>query len=79
MPKAGVVVKVTPLLANTEWSRYAISQPILRVLDGAKPSVLVRGLDMTVGIFMDEGKHRGEFFVFHGNSERYQPWPGEEV
>jgi dipeptidyl aminopeptidase/acylaminoacyl peptidase len=41
---------VTALLANTEWSRYAISQPVLRVLDGPKPAVLVRGLDMTVGI-----------------------------
>ncbi|MCF8534538.1 MAG: S9 family peptidase [Reyranella sp.] len=41
---------VTPLLANTEWSRYAISQPILRVLEGERPSVLVRGLDRTVGV-----------------------------
>ena len=41
---------VTALLANTEWSRYVVSQPILRAFDEAKPSVLIQGLDVTVGV-----------------------------
>lgn len=41
---------VTALLANTEWSRYVVSQPVLRAFDDAQPSVLIQGLDVTVGI-----------------------------
>ncbi len=41
---------ITSLLANTEWSRYLVSQPVLRVFDGDRPSVLVQGLDVSVGV-----------------------------
>ena len=29
-------------------------------------------LDMVIGIFLDAGARRGEFFVFHVCSDRYQ-------
>lgn len=38
---------VSYLLADTDWSGYAISQPILGVLDGAPPTVLIQGLDLS--------------------------------
>lgn len=41
---------VASLLANTEWSRYAVSQPVLGVLDGPKPSALILGLDLSLGV-----------------------------
>lgn len=38
---------VSYLLADTNWSGYAISQPILGVLDGVAPTALVQGLDLS--------------------------------
>ncbi|MBI5938895.1 MAG: S9 family peptidase [Caulobacterales bacterium] len=38
---------VSYLLADTDWSGYAISQPILGVLEGATPTVLIQGLDLS--------------------------------
>lgn len=37
---------VASLLANTEWSRYAVSQPVLGILESPKPTALVWGLDI---------------------------------
>ncbi|MFZ5667886.1 MAG: alpha/beta hydrolase family protein [Pseudomonadota bacterium] len=41
---------VSSLLANTEWSRWAISQPIRGVIEGPPPSVLIQGLDLTMSV-----------------------------
>ncbi|MDO8296274.1 MAG: S9 family peptidase [Caulobacter sp.] len=41
---------VASLLANTEWSRYAVSQPVLGVIDGPRPSALILGLDLSLGV-----------------------------
>ena len=35
------------LMADANWSAFAISQPILGVLDGAPPTALVQGLDLS--------------------------------
>ncbi|MDP1738689.1 MAG: S9 family peptidase [Caulobacter sp.] len=41
---------VTSLLADTQWSRWVISQPIRAVLAGPPPMVLVQGLDLAVAV-----------------------------
>lgn len=41
---------VASLLANTEWSRYAVSQPVLGVVEEPKPSALILGLDLSLGV-----------------------------
>jgi len=40
---------VASLLANTQWSRYAVSQPVLATLDGPRPSVVLLGVELGVG------------------------------
>lgn len=51
---------VASLLSDAEWSRYAISQPILGVIDGAKPQAMVLGLDLSAEVFIDRGDTRIE-------------------
>lgn len=41
---------VSYLLADTNWSAYAVSQPILGVLEGTTPTVLIQGLDLSSDI-----------------------------
>lgn len=41
---------VSYLLADANWSGYAISQPILGVLEGTTPTVLIQGLDLSTDV-----------------------------
>jgi hypothetical protein len=84
--RPGMVVTWKPGLKNRRWPDYGEPCIVVSILDTpvfdtdeAGSTYFRESLDMTVGIFIDKRKHRGEFYVFHGNSERYQPWPGEEV
>jgi dienelactone hydrolase len=49
---------VASLLANTEWSRYAVSQPILGVLDGPRPTATVLGLDLSAEVYVNNSDTR---------------------
>lgn len=31
-------------------------------------------LDLVLGVFLDEGEHRGDFLSWHFDSRRFQPW-----
>lgn len=31
-------------------------------------------LDLVLGLFLDEGEHRGDFLSWHFDSRRFQPW-----
>lgn len=42
---------VAQLLSDTQWSALAINQPILGVLDGPKPLVIVQGLDLSADVY----------------------------
>lgn len=83
--RPGMVVTWKPGLRNLRWPAYGKPCIVVSMLDtpvfendDTGSTYFREPLDITFGIFVDEGKLRGEFFVFHGNSERYQPWPGEE-
>lgn len=83
--RPGMVVTWKPGLKNRKWPRDGAPAVIVEQLDVAVYDTDESGstyfrepLDMIVGFFLDSGEHRGDFLVFHANSQRYQPWPGQE-
>ena len=81
----GMVLRWKPGLRNRRLPAYDQPCIVLEVLDapvldnGEPGSTYFREpLDMIIGLFLDEGEHRGDFLAFHACSERYQPWSGEE-
>ncbi len=83
--RAGMVVGWKPGLQNRRWPSYAKPCIVLEmlpapVLDNGEPgsTYFREPLDMIVGLFVEDGDHRGDFLAFHACSERFQPWPGEE-
>lgn len=84
--RPGMVATWKPGLKNRRWPAYGKPLIVVSVLDSPVYDTDESGstyfrepLDMIVGLFLDSGEHRGEFCTFHASSERYQPWPGEEV
>jgi len=84
--RPGMVIGWKPGLKNRRWPRASKPAIVVELLatpvfdtDEAGSTYFREPLDMIIGIFVDEGEHRGDFLVFHANSQRYQPWPGEEV
>lgn len=82
----GSVITWKPGLKNRRWPAYGkpcivVSMFDTPVFDNDEPgsTYFREPLDMVIGFFLDEGALRGEFLTFHANSERYQPWPGEEA
>lgn len=82
----GMVLTWKPGLKNRAWPAYGkplivvslLDTPVLDT-DESGSTYFREPLDMVIGLFLDSGKHRGDFLTFYANSERYQPWPGEEV
>ena len=81
----GMIITWKPGLKNRRWPREDAPAVVIERLDAPVYDTDETGstyfrepLDMIVGLFLDSGEHRGEFLVFHANSQRYQPWPGEE-
>ena len=83
---AGMVVAWKPGLKNRRWPAYGKPLIVVSLLDAPVYDTDESGstyfrepLDMIIGLFFDSGEHRGQFATFHANSERYQPWTGEEA
>jgi hypothetical protein len=83
--RPGMVVQWKTGLKNRRWPALGVPCIVVSVLpepvcdtDEAGSTYFREPLDIVVGIFLDSGPARGEFLTFHGNSERFQPWPGEE-
>ncbi len=49
---------VSSLLANTEWSRYALSQPVLRGVAQPTPIAFVWGLDLSSEVYVNNNDTR---------------------
>jgi hypothetical protein len=83
--RPGMVLRWKPGLKNRRLPAYDKPCIVLEVLaapvyDNGEPgsTYFREPLDMIVGLFLDEGEHRGDLLAFHACSERYQPWPDEE-
>ena len=84
--KPGMIVTWKPGLKNRRWPARGIPGIVVEMLatpifdtDEAGSTYFREPLDMVIGVFMDAGEHRGEFYVFHTSSERYQPCAEEEA
>ena len=84
--RPGMILAWKPGLKNRKWPMYGKPCVVVEVLDSPVCDTDETGstyyreaLDMVIGFFLESGEHRGEFLVFHANSERYQPWPGKEA
>ena len=84
--RPGAIISWKPGLKNRKWPAYGKPAVVVEILDEPVCDTDESGttyfrepLDMIVGIFLDSGEHRGDFLVFHANSQRYLPWPGEEI
>lgn len=84
--RLGMLMTWKPGLKNRRWPAYGKPLIVLSLLDTpvfdtdeAGSTYFRESLDMVVGMFLDSGEHRGRFLTFHVSSERFQPWPGEEV
>jgi hypothetical protein len=84
--RPGMVIQWKPGLRNRRWPAYGkpgivvslLAEPVFDNEEGGT-TYFREPLDMIIGFFLDSGPHRGDFLVFHASTERYQPWPGEEV
>ena len=84
--RPGMVVTWKPGLKNRRIPAYGKPGIVVSVLetpvfDGEESgsTYFREPLDIVIGVFLDSGEHRGDFYVFHTSSERYQPWHGEEL
>lgn len=82
--QAGMIVTWKSGLKNRRWPAYSKPGVVVKMLDSPVFDTDESGstyyrepLDMIIGFFVDSGEHRGDFLVFHANSERYQPWSDE--
>jgi len=76
------VVRWKPGLKNRRWPSYGTPCIVLEVLpeplldhDNPGSPYFREPIDMIVGLFVEDGDHRGDFLAFHACSERYEPWP----
>jgi hypothetical protein len=84
--RPGMVITWKPGLKNRRWPAYGkpaivvavLQEPLYDETDASSP-YFNEPLDLAIGLFIDSGRHRGEFQVFHTSSERYQPWPTGEA
>jgi hypothetical protein len=84
--KPGDLVSWKPGLSNRRMPRYgrpAIVVEVLHepVLDDAKDSgdaYFREPLDIVLGVFIEQGRHRGDFITWHFDSRRFQPWTPAE-
>lgn len=78
----GDLVCWKPGLRNRHFPQYGVPAVVLEVLDvPVRDSEQESGctyfrepLDIVLGVFLDEGEHRGDFLAWHFDSRRFQPW-----
>lgn len=83
--RPGLILTWKPGLKNRKYPMYGKPCVVVEVLDTPVCDLDETGstyyrepLDMVIGFFLESGEHRGDFLVFHANSERYQPWQSKE-
>lgn len=84
--KPGDLVCWKPGLCNRRMPRYgrpAVVVEVLHepVLDDAKDSgdaYFREPLDIVLGVFLEQGRHRGDFLTWHFDSRRFQSWTPAE-
>ncbi len=80
----GIIVGWKPGLRNRKWPRQdepavvveRLPEPVFDT-DETGSTYFREPLDVILGVFIDTPEHRGDFLVFHANSQRYQPWPNQ--
>lgn len=85
--KAGDVVVWKPGLRNRRWPSYGKPAIVVEVLDppvfdAEKDSgnpYFREPLDIALGVFIEDGPHRGDFMVWHVDGRRLQTWTSEEI
>lgn len=84
--RVGMVITWKPGLSNRRLPLCGKPAVIVEMLDAplfdtaeAGSTYFREPLDLIIGVFIEAGEHRGDFMVFHANSQRYQPWSNAEV
>lgn len=73
-------------LKNRRWPTYGKPAIVVEVLDppildtekDSGDAYFREPLDLALGVFIEEGAHRGDFVVWHFDSRRLQTWTSEE-
>ena len=84
--KPGDLVCWKPGLCNRRMPRAGMPAVVLEVLpdpvlDDAKDSgdaYFREPLDIVLGVFIEQGRHRGDFITWHFDSRRFRPWAPAE-
>ena len=84
--RAGDVVGWKAGLKNRRWPTYGKPAIVVEVLESpiydtekdSGDAYFREPLDLAVGVFIEEGPHRGDFVVWHFDSRRLQTWTSEE-
>ncbi|MDD2667743.1 MULTISPECIES: hypothetical protein [Zoogloea] len=84
--QAGDVVGWKVGLKNRRWPTYGKPAIVVEVLDSpvfdtekdSGDAYFREPLDLALGVFIEEGPHRGDFVVWHFDSRRLQAWTSEE-
>ncbi len=82
----GDVVEWKPSLRNRRWPSYGKPAIVVATLptpvfdtEGNSGSPYFREpLDIALGVFIEDGEHRGDFLVWHVDGHRLQHWTGGE-
>ena len=80
--KPGDLVFWKPGLRNRRYPRNDKPAIVLEVLERpvtddeteTASTYFREPLDLVLGVFLDEGEHRGDFLSWHFDSRRFQPW-----
>ncbi len=84
--QAGDVVGWKVGLKNRRWPTYGKPAIVVEVLDSpvfdtekdSGDAYFREPLDLALGVFIEEGPHRGDFVVWHFDSRRLQAWTSKE-
>lgn len=81
----GMLVTWKPGLQNKRWPQVGAPAVVIERLeaplydcDESGSAYFREPLDLVLGLFIDEGRHRGDFIVFHYDSRRFRPWTKQE-
>lgn len=84
--KPGDLVTWKPGLRNKQIPRHSRPAVVIEVLpdpvfdherDAGDP-YFRDPLDIVLGVFIEQGRHRGDFITWHFDSRRFQPWAPAE-
>ncbi|EIC22782.1 hypothetical protein [Thiorhodovibrio frisius] len=54
-----------------------LSAPVFDSEKDAGSAYFREPLDLVLGLFLEDGPHRGDFLNWHFDSRRFQPWPAK--